>query len=68
VTSISASPLAPPQLAAVQLSCDWTGAEGGPFAFAITGGTGAYRTAHGELQTAGPDAAGNERITLKLIL
>ncbi len=39
-----------------------------PVTLAITGGTGAYRTAHGELKTSGPDEQGNERLTLKLIL
>jgi hypothetical protein len=34
----------------------------------ITGGTGAYRTAHGELQTSGPNEQGDEPLTLKLIL
>jgi hypothetical protein len=40
----------------------------GPLTLPITGGTGAYRTAHGELETEGPDEAGDERITVKLIL
>jgi hypothetical protein len=31
---------------------DWTGPV--PVTIAITGGTGAHRTAHGELQTSGP--------------
>jgi hypothetical protein len=35
---------------------------------AITGGTGAYRTAHGELETSGPNEAGDEPLTLRLIL
>jgi allene oxide cyclase-like protein len=39
-----------------------------PVTLAITGGTGAYRTAHGELQTSGPNDAGDEPLTLKLIL
>ena len=39
-----------------------------PITIAITGGTGVYRTAHGELQTSGPNQQGNEPLTLKLIL
>jgi hypothetical protein len=39
-----------------------------PITIAITGGTGAYRTAHGELQTSGPNEQGDEPLTLKLIL
>jgi hypothetical protein len=39
-----------------------------PITIAVTGGTGAYRTAHGELQTSGPNQAGDEPITLRLIL
>jgi hypothetical protein len=39
-----------------------------PVTIAITGGTGAYRTAHGELQTSGPNEQGDEPLTLKLIL
>jgi hypothetical protein len=39
-----------------------------PIKLAITGGTGAYRTAHGELETSGPNDQGDERLTLKLIL
>jgi hypothetical protein len=39
-----------------------------PITIAITGGTGAYRTAHGEFQTSGPNAQGDEPFTLKLIL
>jgi hypothetical protein len=39
-----------------------------PVKLAITGGTGAYRTAHGELKTSGPDEQGNEDLILKLIL
>jgi hypothetical protein len=39
-----------------------------PIRLAITGGTGAYRTAHGELETSGPNEQGNERLTLRLIL
>jgi hypothetical protein len=39
-----------------------------PITIAITGGTGAYRTAHGEVQTSGPNEAGDEPLTLKLIL
>jgi hypothetical protein len=39
-----------------------------PVTLAITGGTGAYRTAHGELQTSGPNEQGDEPLTLKLIL
>ena len=35
-----------------------------PVTIAITGGTGAYRTAHGELETSGPNEAGNEPLTL----
>jgi hypothetical protein len=39
-----------------------------PIKLAITGGTGAYRTALGELETSGPNDQGDERLTLKLIL
>ena len=39
-----------------------------PVTIAVTGGTGAYRTAHGELQTSGPNEQGDEPLTLKLIL
>ena len=39
-----------------------------PITLAITGGTGAYRTAHGELQTSGPNQQGDEPLTLQLIL
>jgi hypothetical protein len=39
-----------------------------PVALAITGGTGAYRTAHGQLETSGPNEAGDEPLTLTLIL
>jgi hypothetical protein len=39
-----------------------------PVTIAVTGGTGAYRTAHGELQTSGPNEAGDEPLTLRLIL
>jgi hypothetical protein len=39
-----------------------------PITLAITGGTGAYRTAHGELETSGPNEQGDERLTLRLIL
>jgi hypothetical protein len=39
-----------------------------PITIAITGGTGAYRTAHGELETSGPNEAGDEPLTLRLIL
>jgi hypothetical protein len=39
-----------------------------PITIAVTGGTGAYRTAHGEAQTSGPNQAGDEPLTLKLIL
>jgi hypothetical protein len=39
-----------------------------PIRLAITGGTGAYRTAHGELETSGPNEQGDERLTLRLIL
>jgi hypothetical protein len=39
-----------------------------PLAIAITGGTGAYRTAHGEVETSGPNEQGDEPLTLKLIL
>jgi hypothetical protein len=40
----------------------------GPIALAITGGTGAYRTAHGQVETTGPNEQGDETLTLKLIL
>jgi hypothetical protein len=39
-----------------------------PVTIAITGGTGAYRTAHGEFQTSGPNEQGDEPLTLRLIL
>jgi hypothetical protein len=39
-----------------------------PVTLAITGGTGAYRTAHGELLSPGPDAEGDEVLTLRVIL
>jgi hypothetical protein len=39
-----------------------------PVTVGITGGTGAYRTAHGEFETSGPNDAGNEPFTLRLIL
>jgi hypothetical protein len=39
-----------------------------PVKLAITGGTGANRTAHGELETSGPNAAGDEPLTLRIIL
>jgi hypothetical protein len=39
-----------------------------PITIAVTGGTGAYRTAHGELQTSGPNQAGDEPLILRLIL
>jgi hypothetical protein len=39
-----------------------------PVTLAITGGTGAYRTAHGEAETSGPNEQGDEPLTLKLIL
>jgi hypothetical protein len=39
-----------------------------PITVPVTGGTGAYRTAHGELQTSGPNEAGDEPLTLRLIL
>ena len=39
-----------------------------PVTIAITGGTGAYRTAHGGLQSSGPNEPGDEPLTLKLIL
>jgi hypothetical protein len=39
-----------------------------PITIAVTGGTGAYRTAHGELDSSGPNAAGDEPLTLRLIL
>jgi allene oxide cyclase-like protein len=39
-----------------------------PVTLAITGGTGAYRTAHGEVETSGPNEAGDEPLTLRLIL
>jgi hypothetical protein len=38
-----------------------------PVTLAVTGGTGAYRTAHGELSTSGP-TDGEEPFTLRLIL
>jgi hypothetical protein len=38
-----------------------------PVKLAITGGTGAYRTAHGEAETSGP-TDGDEPITVRLIL
>jgi hypothetical protein len=39
-----------------------------PITIAVTGGTDKYRTAHGELETSGPDPAGNEPTTVRLIL
>jgi hypothetical protein len=39
-----------------------------PVTIAVTGGTGAYRTAHGELQTSGPNQAGDEPLIVRLIL
>jgi hypothetical protein len=39
-----------------------------PVTLAITGGTGEYKTAHGELDTSGPDEEGNEALTLRIIL
>jgi hypothetical protein len=39
-----------------------------PVTLAITGGTGAYRTAHGEVETSGPNEAGDEPLTVRLIL
>jgi hypothetical protein len=39
-----------------------------PVTLAVTGGTGAYRTAHGELDSTGPDPQGVEPLTLRLIL
>jgi hypothetical protein len=39
-----------------------------PISIAITGGTGVYRTGHGEVETSGPNAAGDEPLTLRLIL
>jgi hypothetical protein len=39
-----------------------------PIMLPVTGGTGAYRTAHGELQTSGPNEAGDEALILRLIL
>jgi hypothetical protein len=39
-----------------------------PITIAVTGGTGAYRTAHGELQTSGPNESGDEPLILRLIL
>jgi hypothetical protein len=39
-----------------------------PLAVAITGGTGAYRNAHGQIETSGPDDAGNEALTIRLSL
>ncbi len=41
--------------------------EPGPFTLAITGGTGAYRTAHGEVEVT-EESPEVDRITLKLIL
>jgi len=38
-----------------------------PISIAVTGGTGAYRTAHGELSTSGP-TDGSEPFTVRLIL
>src|SRR4051794_12954095 len=38
-----------------------------PITIAVTGGTGAYRTAHGELQSSGPNEAGDEPLTLRII-
>ena len=51
---------------AVQGLVDRTGPV--PITIAVTGGTGAYRTAHGELQTSGPNQAGDEPLILRLIL
>jgi hypothetical protein len=39
-----------------------------PVTIAITGGTGAYRAAHGEIETSGPNQAGDEPLTVRLIL
>jgi hypothetical protein len=39
-----------------------------PISLPIVGGTGAYRTAHGQIETSGPDDQGNEELTTKLIL
>jgi allene oxide cyclase-like protein len=39
-----------------------------PVTLAVTGGTGRYRNAHGELETSGPNAEGDEALTLRLIL
>jgi hypothetical protein len=39
-----------------------------PVTLAITGGTGKYRAAHGELETSGPNEAGDEPLKLRLIL
>ena len=39
-----------------------------PITVAVTGGTGAYRTAHGEAQSSGPNQAGDGPLTLRLIL
>jgi len=38
-----------------------------PVTIAVVGGTGAYRTAHGELQTSGPNEAGDEPLILRII-
>ena len=38
-----------------------------PIAVAVTGGTGAYRTAHGQVETSGP-TDGDEPFTVRLIL
>ena len=38
-----------------------------PIAVAVTGGTGAYRTAHGTVETSGP-TDGDEPFTVRLIL
>jgi hypothetical protein len=38
-----------------------------PISLPIVGGTGAYRTARGQIETSGPDDHGNEELTVKLI-
>jgi hypothetical protein len=42
--------------------------EPGPLTIAITGGTGAYRTAHGEVEEVMGESPGEDRLTFKLIL
>jgi hypothetical protein len=51
-----------------QALIDRLGGGPGPLALAITGGTGAYRTAHGQIETSGPNQAGIEPLTVRLIL